>query len=1078
MSPRLRRSLAGIGCPDALVTSGTGYRLVVANSEVDALLFAELVVKGRSALSERDPAAASERFRHALSLWHGPALADVRRAAFAGPAAAQLEGSRMDAMEALIDARLQLGEHGEVVSELERLIAAHPLREHLHAQLMTALYRSGRQVDALGAFQRARNVLVAEVGVEPGRELRELELAVLRQAPELDAVPPAGRSRGRSAVSLGATVSVPPSQELGGLAAAGASSPRREGSERGERFRSGSRRKRLVGAACAIAFVATACTLPLVIAATASSGFGATGVGELATAGAGLVRSVPLSGVPGGAAEGDGSVWVTSPESGMLYRVDPSSASVEATVQIGNGAGAVAVDGPDVWVANTLDDTVARVSATTDTVVETVAVGSEPSGLAIGDGRVWVADSAGSTLSEVNPATGQVSNEPLVAAPFGVAVGDGSVWVTNPGNDEVTRIAAAGGPPVEISVGSGPTAVVFAFGSAWAANGLDSTVSRIDPATDSVSATIAIGDGPDALVVAGGSLWAANRLSSTLSRIDPASDSVSATLPIGASPLALAAWGRRVWAATGGVVGRPSGGTLRVVQSVPTLSIDPARAYGYEPAQFYEGTYDTLVTFQRTGGDEGLQIVPDLALAMPTVSDGGLQYSFVLRQGLRYSDGRFVRPEDFRRAIERVLQLDSANGFFFTGIVGTAACTSDRPCNLDRGITVSEATDAVVFNLTTPDPDFLDNLTLPFNAPVPLGTPDHDVGTNPVPSTGPYMISRYVPGKELVFSRNLYFHEWSAAAQPAGLPDRIVWTFGVPEPSEIVDVASGRADWTSDSVPDAASLAAQYPTQVHVNPAFSIDYVAFNTRVAPFNDKRVRQAFSLAADRSELATMLGGPDVAVPTCQLLPRGISGYEPYCPFTVDPSPAGAWLGPDLPAARKLVAESGTKGMRIVFWDVPGTGPTTNFASSVLRSLGYRVSVVSPSLPVFFENVNDSRKRVQVSAGSVYLDYPTASDMFDQFFRCSSWKLADPGATHDGSFYCDPRLDALMSEADRAEATDPSLAASIWGAVDRGVTDDAPWVALATLTQVDFVSARVRNYQYSPTIGVLLDQLAVHQ
>ncbi len=761
----------------------------------------------------------------------------------------------------------------------------------------------------------------------------------------------------------------------------------------------------------------------------------------------------------------------------MLYRVDPSSAAVEATVQIGAGAGAVAVDGPDVWVTNTLDGTVSRVSATTDTVVQTVGVGSEPSGLAIGDGGVWVADSAGNSLSEVDPTTGKVANEPLATDPFGVAVGDGSVWVTNPGSDEVTRIAAVGGPPVEISVGSGPTAIIFAFGSVWVANGLDSTVSRIDPATDSVNATIAVGDGPDALTVASGSLWVADRLSSTLSRIDPASESVSATLPVGASPLALAAWGRRVWAATGAALGRPVGGTLHVVQSVPTLSIDPAVAYGYEPAQFYEGTYDTLITFQRAGGEEGLQLVPDLALAMPTVSDGGRQYSFVLRPGLRYSNGQSVRPEDFRRAIERVLELDSADAPAFTAIVGAAACKSDRPCNLDRGVTVSDAADAVVFNLNAPSPDFLDDLTLPFNAPVPPGTPDHDVGTSPVPSTGPYQISRYVPGKEVVFTRNPRFHEWSAAAQPAGSPDRIVWTFGQPVPAEIADVASGTADWTADFVPDAASLAAQHPAQVHVNPAFSIDYVAFNTRVAPFDHKSVRQAFALAADRSELAAMLGGPDVANPTCQLLPPGIAGYEPYCPFTVDPSPDGAWLGPDLPAARKLVAQSRTEGMHVVVWNAPGTLTTTDFAVSVLRSLGYRVSVVSPSLPVFFENVNDSRKRVQVSTGSTYLPYPTASAMFDEFFRCSSWKFADPGATHDGSFYCDPRLDALMDEADSIGATDPARAAAIWATVDRAVTDDAPWVALATLTQVDFVSAQVGNYLYNPAFGVLLDQLVLH-
>ena len=325
------------------------------------------------------------------------------------------------------------------------------------------------------------------------------------------------------------------------------------------------------------------------------------------------------------------------------------------------------------------------VSAQQPTQWSRLGVGSEPSGLR-GVGAVLVADSAGNALSEVNQPTGQVTDEPLVSAPFGVAVGERSVWVTNPGSDEVTRLAR-GAPPVEFSVGSGPTAVIFAFGSAWVANGLDSTVSRIDPATDSVDATIAVGDGPDALTVAGGSLWVANRLSSTLSRIDPASDSVSATLPVGASPLALAAWGRRVWAATGGAVGRPVGWAhFAWVQSVPTLSIDPALAYGYEPAQFYEGTYDTLLTFQRTGGEEGLQIVPDLALAMPTVSDGGTQYSFVLRPGLRYSNGQLVRPEDFRRAIRaRPRARLGRPAWLSRGIVGAGLEAATAPATSTGG---------------------------------------------------------------------------------------------------------------------------------------------------------------------------------------------------------------------------------------------------------------------------------------------------------------------------------------------------------------------------------------------------------
>ena len=201
--------------------------------------------------------------------------------------------------------------------------------------------------------------------------------------------------------------------------------------------------------------------------------------------------------------------------------------------------------------------------------------------------------------------------------------------------------------------------------------------------------------------------------------------------------------------------------------------------------------------------------------------------------------------------------------------------------------------------------------------------PDHDVGINPVPSTGPYEIGLYLPGREVEFVRNPYFHEWSAAAEPAGSPDRIVWTFGASISEEISEIETGRADWTDDSVPGVAGLLARFPAQLHVNPASWVLYASFNTRVAPFNSLLVRQAFSLAADRAELVQLLGGPSAASPTCQILPPGIPGYRPYCPFTVDPNPAGAWVGPDVAAARKLVAESGTSGMRVTFWAATRNG-----------------------------------------------------------------------------------------------------------------------------------------------------------
>lgn len=692
-----------------------------------------------------------------------------------------------------------------------------------------------------------------------------------------------------------------------------------------------------------------------------------------------------------------------------------------------------------------------------------------------------MADAAASAVSALSLVSGQLtSTVALPSPPFGVAFGDGSVWVTSPQGNSVTRVdPRSGRPGQQVPVGAGPTAIIFGLGSVWVANGLDSTVSRVDPGTDAVTATIPAGAGPDALAISGNSVWAADRLASALTRISALSGTPAPMIPVGAGPVALAAGGRGVWVAAGSAVSSPpAGGTLRVVSTVAPTSIDPALIYPLMQAQFSDATYDTLVTFQKTGGSSGLQLVPDLALAMPAVSADGTVYTFTLRPGLRYSSGRPVRPEDFRYAIERDLDLSPAAASFLGGIRGAAGCSVGTLCDLAQGVAVDDPAGTVTFRLTAPDPDFLYKLAFEFTAPVPAYIPARDIGRDPVPSTGPYAITRYLPGHQVVFTRNHYFREWSAAAQPDGSPDQIVWTFGTSLTREMTQIQAGQADWTDDSLPGVATLAARFPSQVHINQLPEIVYAAFNTLVPPFNDPRVRQAFSLAADRGRFAALLGGPDLAVPTCQILPSGIPGHQPYCPFTADPSTSGIWVGPDLAAARKLVAASGTAGMRVTVWSDPlAPDPVTGaFMVSVLRELGYQAALHIAPASVVLNATSDSRRRIQATDEIWYADYPSASDFFDLFFRCSAFHLGDPAATRNGAFYCNPAADRLMDQADRQQATDPAQAAATWAAVDRVVTSDAPWVTLADLNSADFLSTRVTNYQFNPFLGVLLDQLQI--
>jgi DNA-binding SARP family transcriptional activator len=186
---QLRKALG----PERIQTHARGYSVTAGSDELDATRFERLAGEGR--------------FEEALELWRGPALADFREERFARDAAARLEELRLGAEEGRIEAALAAGHDSQVVADLERLVAEHPLRERLRGQLMLALYRSGRQSEALEVFRRTRAELVDALGVEPGPELQELHRAILAQSPELAArhsepAPPGAEESPRDAVAM------------------------------------------------------------------------------------------------------------------------------------------------------------------------------------------------------------------------------------------------------------------------------------------------------------------------------------------------------------------------------------------------------------------------------------------------------------------------------------------------------------------------------------------------------------------------------------------------------------------------------------------------------------------------------------------------------------------------------------------------------------------------------------------------------------------------------------------------------------------------------------------------------------
>ncbi len=173
----LRRVLSGH--PGDLRTHPPGYQLCVDTADVDLYRFRALAHDGRQAIADGRPEHGAELLRAALALWRGPALADLVEAGYRWSELAAIEDERLSTLEDRLDAELVCGRHREITPELEVLTATEPLRERLCQQFMLALYRSGRQADALRIYRRTRAALVDSVGLEPGRELQELQRRIL-----------------------------------------------------------------------------------------------------------------------------------------------------------------------------------------------------------------------------------------------------------------------------------------------------------------------------------------------------------------------------------------------------------------------------------------------------------------------------------------------------------------------------------------------------------------------------------------------------------------------------------------------------------------------------------------------------------------------------------------------------------------------------------------------------------------------------------------------------------------------------------------------------------------------------------
>jgi YVTN family beta-propeller protein len=1046
---QLRRLLGGDGAQ--IVTHGRGYELRVAPEAIDAARFERLVDEaGRSARAPNDAA------REALALWHGAALADVAGEPFAAAEIRRLDELWLRAAELAVEGDVAAGRDEDALAQLERLVEEHPLRERLHAQRMLALYRSGRQADALEAYAAARRRLVDEVGVEPSAELRELQARILRQDPSLR-LPPAPAETQPAEREEVPDATKPPA--------------------RGARAQpvGSTRRRRLVPAAAAAILVGIAVfAVTRLTGAEPLSGIDGGAVGVIDPQAAAVTAQYRTGSDPGAVAQGAGSVWVASPREGTVSRIHRGTDRLE-TIDVGPAPTGLAFGGGSLWVAGGDDGAVAQVDPGANRVLQRIPIGNGLRAVTVGYGALWAATALDGEVVRIDLRSGRITKRIAVGGqPAALATGAGSVWAAAEESGTVGRIDPRSGDVLDaIPVGNGPAAVAVGLGAVWIANRQDGTVSRIDPATDRVTETVPAGGSPVALTIADHALWVADASGAVL-RLDPRTGTIAGTVRTGSTPVGLAAVDGSIWVTAVAPPAAHRGGTLRVGGSIV---VDPALgAYGDAPA--LQLAYEGLVAYRRQGGPAGARLVGGLAADVPKPTDGGRRYVFRLHRGLRYSNGTPVRAGDFRASVERASLLARGPGIPFPDTIeGMARCrTATRSCDLSRGISADERAGTITIRLRRADPELLEKLAAPLLSVMPSATPRRGLTRTAPAGTGPYRVRRIVPGRQAVLTRNPHFRPRGPDSRPAGFADRIEVTSGG-ERAQVAAAERGRLDlasvFASATSEQLAALRTRVGTRVRSATAPFTEYAWLNVKAPPFNDPRVRRALNLAVDRARVVDLTGGPDAGSPACQLLPPGLPGYRPICPFTAAPSPAGAWTAPDRTEAKRLVAASGTRGTAVEVW---GWGPRRTVARhlvKVLRDLGFRSRLrVFGDLGLIIDAAQDPRQRPQIGIDGWIADNPEPAAFLNALISCHGY--AANTKIPNLSRFCDRSIDAAI---DRARAAGAGAdAAAAWQRIERRIAKRAPVVPLTTRRSVVITSKRVGNVQFHPFVGVLLDQVWV--
>jgi len=499
--------------------------------------------------------------------------------------------------------------------------------------------------------------------------------------------------------------------------------------------------------------------------------------------------------------------------------------------------------------------------------------------------------------------------------------------------------------------------------------------------------------------------------------------------------------------------GARQGGTITVLMGTAPDYLDPQLAYTTQAVEAHWISYTGLLTYARAEGEAGTRLIPGLAEDLPRISNDGRTYDFVLRRGLRYSDGRPVRASDFPYSVERMVRIPWGGRSFVTNyVVGAQEYDTGRARSIS-GITASDATGRITIRLREAYGAFENVLAFPALAFVPSGTPMRNLSSDPPPGVGPYMLDNVVPNRSFTVRRNPAFADFRIPDIPLGNLDAINVRIVSNTNSEAQQVLNNQADIfdPGDTLPPALlpQIESQARDRFERKPVPSTFYFFLNTTIAPFDNERARQAVNMALDRDALVRLSSG--FFEPSCFFIPEGIVGHpDSECPYGDEP---------DIEGARRIIREEGLEGSRIVVWGQERSPRKeyVDYYTDMLNRIGFDAQERIIADTVYFPTIGNERTNPQTGFANWLQDFPNPSD----FYLLLDARSIQPTNNQNFSKVDDPFIQRNLLRLNAVPASRLDTVADDWRALDEYTARRAYNAVFGSISVPKFFSERL-NFQ----------------